>query len=156
MHSNRFWLGFLAFFACILVGYSTITLYHVYIYWRLNAHTAPTAIEWHAKEIDEDLFAATAVYTFHVNGNTFMSNDYVRKPTYQNRWAAESELASHAKQYKQVWYRSSDPTYSSIQKIFPTKECIYMCILVGLFLYFLWLGFYVGGYRIGNNLIEKG
>jgi hypothetical protein len=143
MHRNRLWLAFLSCFAIALLVYSSITLYRLYSYIRLDAHATAQTISWQVAEIEEDLFAAGATYTFPVGDQLIEGYDHLRKPIYYNRWAAESSLISNESADKTIWYRSSDPSVSSLQKSFPLKESIYTIILLALLLYFIWLGYYV-------------
>lgn len=147
MHNNRFWLGFLTFCTAVTLWYSGNALYKMYHYSRLTAQTSVQDTKWSVQKISDEMFVLKSAYVFAVNGKAYAGATKFEHDYYRNQWGAEQAIAAFTKTYNRVWYSPSNPDYSSLQKSFPTKECISAAILVALLLYFFWLGFYVVRYQ---------
>lgn len=157
MHKNPVWLFFLAFLSLIVLTFTGTTAYKAYPYFRLDAQTTTSNIMWSPLKIEkwslsdlmgweEELFALKGTYEFKNKGRLYEGFTVLDTPLFRNQWAAEQELLSMRSKPVTVWYDSSYPAYSSLQKTFPFKECLSTALLLGVLLYFIWLGFSVGRY----------
>ena len=147
MHQNPFWLGFLSIIGLIVLGYSMSTAWTVYSFYRLDQKAPLDASVWSIVTVAEDEHIPEANYSFTFDGKTYQGSMVFKHLTYKNAWALKQSLSQIQKEYKTVWFSSQDPTYSSLQKSFPLKECIYTACLWGLLLYFIWLGYHVTKYN---------
>ncbi len=147
MHKNPFWLALLILISLVAIWYSAIAFYHLYGYVTLSKTAPAEEVRWSIKENDPDSFQIVADYTFTVadktNTGTTVFNDW----SFRNPWGAQAILKEREKQTWTVWYSPWNFNHSSLQKSFPTKECLTMGVLVGLLLYFIWLGSYVARYQ---------
>lgn len=150
MSHNRWWQILLCMIAIGALWFTIPTVYHLYIYAKLNAQTTTNSIEWSVKEITDEHYLPHAKYTFTVNGLGHEGETTLTFPPYRNGWAAEQAIAEHAKHPWDVYFSPSDPQYSSLQKSLPFKECLSTAFLWGLLLYFIGLKYYVVN-KYGRN-----
>lgn len=155
MHKNPVWLTLLTVLALIVLIFSGITVHRVLNYYYLDASVPAERVDWSIMELKkhsvfelvglgEELFALKGDYAFTVADKPFLGSSTLDDPLFRNLYAAQQELAAVRTKPAKVWYNSSNPAYSSLQKKFPLKECLSASILFGLLLYFIWLGFSVG------------
>lgn len=143
MHKNIIWQTFLVIvFACTL-WYTVIAGYAYYQYSHLTAHTKPSSVDWEITELSEDSYTLTASYRFDFKGKSYPGTSTLTDISERNRWSAEQTVKEYAAKDWRVWFDHHNPNHSSLQKSFPLKKCLSAIFLWGLFLYFLWLGFYV-------------
>lgn len=64
---------------------------------------------------------------------------------YRNRWAAEQAAPELLRKTKEVWIQRNAPHNAVLQRDFPTGSLVSTLCLLALLIYFLWLGYYVGG-----------
>lgn len=147
MHSNWLYRGFLLGVLIAALWYSGLAGYRYYNYSRLTSSVRPASINWQIKEKAEDEFIFEASYTFNIKGRTYIGSTSWPKQFYRNRQAAEQDRSGFAKQYQFIWFNPNNPEHSSLQIKLPIKECVSAVILWGLFLYFVWLGFYVAKFK---------
>jgi Protein of unknown function (DUF3592) len=147
MHKNPVWLLFLGIISVIVLWYCGVALYRYYQYITLSEASKAANIEWSVKALSDEQYVVDAHYTFLVKGERYSGDTVFRDEVFLNAWAAEQELPKFSSQAWQVWYQPSNLNHSTLQKKFPLKECISAGVLLGLFLYFLWLGFYVTRYQ---------
>jgi hypothetical protein len=143
MHKNYVWLGFLAMIVGA-VGWLTIkALYLFYLYYSLNAEGPVENLKWSVEQLSEDRFALKADYIFPVKDQKYTGSTLFNNDIFWNPWTADEALKVYAQKSWTVWYSSSAPQYSSLQKNFPIKEWASAGILWVLLLYFFGLGYYV-------------
>lgn len=147
MHNNLLYRAFLIGVLLTALWYTGTALYHYYTFSTLTAQTRPISMEWTIHEVAEDEFYLEASYSFLANQTTFQGKTSWPRIFYRNRWAAQQDEKFMEKQHQIVWFNANNPNHSSLQKNFPYKECISAAFLWGLFLYFLWLGFYVTKFK---------
>lgn len=142
MQRNPFWILFMGLIILGVLGYSTYTMIKVWHYVRFNQETVADKIQWTIIEVNEESFVPFAHYSFRVEGQPY-DGQTRWADSYLNQWTAQEAIARLEKHPPSVWFNSSDPTISSLQKIFPIKESLYSLILWILGIYFLGLGYYV-------------
>lgn len=143
MHKNTAWLLFLAFLA-ISTTYFTATAVHALYDYYLQTHTIqPLKIEWSYQEVGTDAYAPFATFTFPVDGTIVEGNTLLSQPLFRNEFAADEVLKELKEQPWKVWYSPSHPEHATIEKRFPIKESLSAVAVLGLFFYFVFLGFYV-------------
>jgi hypothetical protein len=148
VHKNVFWRAFLLVVTLTTLIYSGIATYRYHAYLSLSAKQPLTGpISWDVEEKSSEDFILISNYTYQVNGLSYSGETKWSDTPYRNGWAAQQAIEVSAKESFTVWYDPSDPSYSSLQKHFPLKECVYAVFLWGLLLYFVWLGYYAGSYR---------
>ncbi len=100
-------------------------------------------IKWQVEQLNEDRWIIKADYRFKIKNKEYRGETLFKNDLYWNSWAAESALKVYSQKDWMVWYSSSNPQYSSLQKNFPLKECISTGILWIILIYFFGLGYYV-------------
>jgi len=157
MHKNPIWLFLLGFLSLIVLAFTATTAYKAYPFYRLDAQTMTAELMWSPLKIErwslgdlmgweEELYALKGTYEFEDKGTRYQGVTVLDAPLFRNEWAVEQELLSMRSKPALVWYDSHDPAYSALQKKFPLKESLSTALLIGVLLYFIWLGFSVGRY----------
>lgn len=147
MHKNLLWQAFLLVIFIAALWYSIIALYSYYSYSYLEAQTTMTSINWNIEEKSPEEYFLKASYHYNFKGNTYQGFTLFADTPYRNPYAAEQAIKEKSLHSWKLWFDPHDPHHSSLQKIFPLKECISATFLWGLLLYFLWLGFYVAKFK---------
>lgn len=147
MHKNMVRRCFLALVFASALWYTGMAWYAYYHYSHLNASTKASAVSWEVEEKSEDHHVLKATYQYEVKGHSYSGTFTFQEEPYRNRWSAEQSIKESPARELNVWFDSEDPSYSSLEKSFPFKEYVSTIFLWGLFLYFLWLGFYVSRFR---------
>ena len=139
MNTSLIWKLFLAI-ASLLVLWNTIgTIRVLYHDLRLSHSVWAESVEWSAKEVNDERFALLGRYHYRVGGNLYTGEELLLRPRFWNLWAAEDSIAQQAHLSHRVWYSSTEPQYSALQKNFPIKECLSTALLWGLLGYFVCL-----------------
>lgn len=147
MHTNKVWLIFLGAITLVVIWFCWGTIDQVTHYTSLQKRTPVHDIEWEILKIDEDDYEMQADYTFKYNGNTYRSYQVFEKMILPNLWAAEYQLKEMQAKDWDVWFSPGNPKISSLEKEFPLKQVLSSITLLGLWIYFVWLGFYVTQFR---------
>lgn len=146
MHPNRYWLVFLAIVAAAVCWKSGVALYRLYGYYRLTARTEGNFSDWSVVRKSEENYVLKTHYTFQAGQRTYESEYEFSDQPFLNAWGAEQAIKRGKPARGDVWYSSSNPRISSLQKNYPLKECLSAALLWGLLCYFIWLGYYVASY----------
>jgi hypothetical protein len=110
--------------------------YELWGYFRLDT-SAPAEIKgWDIKEAGSSRFFVTADYKFTIQGKCFEGKTIFKQPVFLSRLCAEGEKNKWATYPYRVWYDSSNPRASSLQKIFPFKSMMYGLLTLGVLIYF--------------------
>lgn len=141
MHYNLFWIFFLAFIAVLIMIYSIFAGIQIYRYLQLNEQISAKEIQWSVISQNSEKYVPFARYQFIVNGTSYQGQTLWQE-YYLNEWTAK-EAIKRLSSPSLVWYDSSNPDVSSLQKYFPLKDSIYAILLWLLGFYFLGLGYYV-------------
>jgi hypothetical protein len=145
MGKNYIWQALLLTIGCAALIYSGIAIYKYNRYSSLNTSTLDVKVtELKVVEKSSDAFYIEANYQFEVQGKPYQGAGILDE-RYRNPYAAKTGIKPLNENKWEVWYDREDPNHSSLQKEFPIKEWVSTVFLWGLFLYFLWLGFYVAG-----------
>lgn len=142
MHRNPLWIFLLSLIILGGLGYTTYTLVKVWQYLRLDQHVDAQNIQWSVLSLNEEAFVPLANYSFVVRNQSYQGQTRWQE-VYLNSWTAQEAIMRLKKSPPPVWFDSSSPEISSLQKLFPLKESLYSLLLWILSLYFLGLGYYV-------------
>lgn len=88
-------------------------------------------------------YALRASYSYEYGGQKFTGQTEFPKPYHLNKRSAEKEIEQVGGMQWVGWVDARHPEVSSIDKQFPLKKVCYAALLVGIFLYFLYLHFHV-------------
>jgi hypothetical protein len=142
MSRNPFWILFLSLIILGVLGYTTHTLIKVWQYIRLDQQIEAQHIQWSVLPISDESFIPFATYFFNVHGKNYQGQARWQE-SYLNQWAAQEAIGRLEKNRPLVWFDSSAPEISSLQKLFPIKESLYSLLLWTLGIYFVGLGYHV-------------
>lgn len=147
MHTNILWRAFLLVILICTIFYSVIALYRYYIYVSLSGAARPTSMVWDIVKETESRYILETSYQFAVKDKMYEGKTVWEDDKYINEYGANEAIQDSKNTTWVVWYNPNNPESSSLEKHLPFKEIVSAIFLWGLFLYFLWLGFYVGTFR---------
>ncbi len=79
------------------------------------------------------------IFPFENQGYTYQGKTTFSKPYHLNRLSAEKQIKIYTTRQWPVWYQESHPEQSTIERTFPFKKCLYSLMVLGVFLYFVYL-----------------
>lgn len=147
MQKQTVWLALIATLTLIVLWYSGVFIYRYYNYLKLSSRAPAKEITWTVEPRTDEQYLLKANYAFAVNGQTYTGTSTIEDRGYWNAYAAEKGVEEFSKKKWIIWYNSRDPSYSSLQKYFPLKECVSAAIMWAIVFYFLWLGYYSSRFR---------
>ena len=115
-------------------------------YSRLNTQAEATIESAEIQHGRGDNYQIIATYAFQSKYGTQHGEGPVG-PIYKNPWSATKALEGMEGKLLRVWFNENKPNHCALIKKFPTKITLSTTILIGLVLYFIGLGIYVGGQR---------
>lgn len=143
MHKNRLWLIFLILFGLATAYYSAIGVHALTTYVRQSKATVPLEVDWSYRKIGSETYAPVATFAFAVDQSTVEGETQLSRPLFRNAMAADQVLEDLEKQSWQVWYNPAYPQQATVERRFPIKQALSATAMLGLFLYFIFLGYYV-------------
>lgn len=141
MRRTLLWVIFIGIIAFLVLSYTSITLHKLYNYYRLSAVTEPQSMNVYLKPRLEDELEVKLSYHYLVGIASYQGDEVV--DILPNTEVAEKELSKYISKPWHIWYDPLTPTFSVLQKHFPTKEVISALILWAIFAYFIGLWTYV-------------
>lgn len=144
MHDNKAWFLFLALITLAMAWFTWNTVGKTREFFLLSEKTEAENITWSVLKKDEEKYLLSAEYSFQAGDRQITKKETASKPVYPNPWAAEQAARKERTKNRRVWYSKNSSEHASLFKEFPTKELISAAILWALWIYFLWLGYYVG------------
>ncbi|MEM1282783.1 MAG: hypothetical protein AAGG81_04440 [Chlamydiota bacterium] len=147
MHKNKIWLIFLGAITLVVIWFCWGTVDQFTHYYSLKAKVSVHDIHWQILKIGDEDYQIQAEYTFEYEGGAYSSLQLFEKTVFPNLWAAEYRLEKMKAKKWVVWFNPDNPKVSSLTKGFPLKQALSAIVLLGLWLYFVWLGFYVTQFR---------
>lgn len=146
LHRNPFWIFFLGLVAISALAYTSYAFFQLYSYQRLDRTAVPQEINWSVLAMDESGFIPQAHYQFIFQDKVFNGHTLL-KEHYLNAWAAREAIDRLQHKPLFVWFDSTSPTTSTIERNFPLKTCLYTALLWGLLVYLVWLNQQVMRYK---------
>lgn len=143
MHRNKIWIAFLTLITFAVIWFTWGTANKLKDYLTYTASSDILDINWKIHKINEEKYDLEAVYSYKIDDKIYQNKIIINQEIYQNPWAAEQAVTQQVAKKWKAWYDPNSPTHSTIVKTFPMKELISTAVLLGLWLYFIWLGFYV-------------
>lgn len=150
MNKNPVLLSLLSLIFAAMLWYGIPAAYHLHEYYSLTKTTEPTDIKWFVDEISSEDFRVGATYSYIVDAATHQGETIFNDMTFRNPSTADDELKVKATKTQVVFYDPQNADHSSLQKKFPTKECVSTAVLFLIFLYFALLGIYTSSLNTKN------
>ena len=123
----------------ITAGFLVSASLDLWGYLRLEKKSIAKVEKWRVIKKGSSKFALKAHYCFENQGKTYHGKTIFSKPYHLNRLSAEKQIKNYTAQQWPVWYQPSHPEHSSIERLFPFKKCFYSLMVLGVFLYFVYL-----------------
>ncbi len=142
MHKNPVLWGLLAIIFASFSFYAISSLYHLNTYYSLTSLAKAESLQWFVEEIGSEDFRVGATYAFTVDGEKKTGETIFSDRKFRNPSSADDAMKIKAKNAFDVYYDSKNPSHSSLENPFPTKDSLYAVSLFLLFLYFFGLGIY--------------
>lgn len=110
-------------------------------YVRIDQSVLPETISWEIEQKGRSHFRLRAHFSFLVDGEQFESDALLPRRGYRNHWAAAA--AKEKLEGEVIWYAPSNPKLTVLRRAFPVKSSIHALVILGILLYFAWIGLYV-------------
>jgi hypothetical protein len=94
----------------------------------------------------KDSFKIFVEYSFVFNNRIFFKK-HIFQEVFFNQFTANDFMNKISKHDIRIWFNLKNPQVSSIEKIFPWKNCVYSLITMIVFFYFLILKYYVLNFK---------
>lgn len=144
MHKNPVWLGFLGLIFAVTCYFIVTASLEVYHFQRLEAEAPAQVQRWSIEEIASSQYCPKAHYSYTVNGQLLSGEMVFSFLVFQNPKATQQEIRSLSAKEWTVSYDPNMPEDSMLEKKFPIWSCLRGGLMFCIFVYFVWLGFYVG------------
>lgn len=100
-----------------------------------QTQTAKTS-EFEITSLPSSRVAICVHYTYEVDSVPYKGKTLLSSPQFFNRFAAENYIPSLLHKSWQVHYAENNPAKSSLEHLFPYKECVQTLVTLAVFLYF--------------------
>ena len=150
MHRNGPFILLLVGVVAVTVWFGTRATSALIAYTRLNTEAMAQIENLEIKESKPDRYQIFATYTFESKFGRHRAMAPIG-PLYKNPWSAEKGLEKFKGKALHIWYSQERPAHSSTSKVFPMKITLSTTILIGLMLYFIGLGVFVGGQNANRS-----
>lgn len=144
MHKNLPFLLLVGLVLAVTVWFGARATSALLAYSRLNKEAIATIDSLRVQEGRGDHYQIFATYSFETPQGIYTSEGPVG-PVYKNPWSAEKGMEKLQGKSLRIWYNSKKPSLNATTKIFPMKATLSTAILLGLLVYFIGLGIFVGG-----------
>ncbi len=138
----RLWLALMMFTAAVSLWYTGKAAHGLWVYSRLSAQTQAVPKEWGVLETGSSEYSLFSRYAYRIGDQEYEGKTIFKKPSFLNRASAEASIKDWSTHSWNVWFDPSSPLYSSLQKIFPFKNCIHALLSLGILCYFYYLRSY--------------
>ncbi|KIC74261.1 MULTISPECIES: hypothetical protein [Candidatus Protochlamydia] len=138
LHRNPIWIAFFSLIIIVTFFYTINAILDFYHYQRLNCSRPANEIKWSIKKVNDETFVPKGFYQFTYKGERISGYTSFQQH-YLNPFAAKEAIDRLANANLQVWFDSSTPNFSTLEKNFPFKKIFYSLILWVLIFYLLWL-----------------
>ena len=142
MHKNPLWLCFLFALFSVTAWYSGKTAMEYYSYQALTEEVLIDKLTWSVLKESENTYHVQADYSYKVSEKDYQ-NTVVIESSLRNSWAAKQLIEANTKKTWHAYFPKNQPERSTIEKVFPLKGIMSSLILISIFFYFIWLGYYV-------------
>lgn len=144
MHTNYVWLGFLGAAALVILAFCLSTAKELTAYFSVGQASHTEILDWRVQERSNSRFYIIARYRYQVDGKEFESSHTFKDHSLRNPWAAKKKITEMEHRTWTAWYSPKRPHLSTLDRHFPLRRVISSLFLVGIYLYFIGLGYYVG------------
>lgn len=144
---EKIWNIFLILLAAVAISYTSPLAYRLYLFFRMSQSVSPHEISWNVKKLSDEKYVPEAQYSFTYNNEHYNGQFPFEEISYRNQWAAQKAMEDLKKQHQTIWFSSSSPHFSVLEKKIPLKQSIYSFTLIGIFVYFLFLRYYVKNHK---------
>jgi len=148
---NFFWIIILAMLGIAMLWLGGKSSYRLYQYVWVYRQCAEAKIEAWSVQQRESNYGIYVHYTFSVKGVVCEGEGFVQGCQFPNPWVAKSVMERLQNKHVdlRVWYNPKDCSKNVVEKSFPWKDCVYFMILVGIYVYFIFLRRYVELGKVG-------
>jgi hypothetical protein len=134
------WKLFLGAIAGVALFFSAEALTKVSYYVSLDKKAKAHVTHWEVREKGDEAFAIVGEYTFSLRGKELTGETEFAEPYFLNEISAKKAVEKLKTESWTVFFSGKNPEKSSLQRFFPFLTCIRAFLVLGVFVYFLFLG----------------
>lgn len=139
-YKNKVWLLFFFSLQSVTLYYTSIALYELYTYNRLNEEIIATKVTPVIIKKNEESYLLAAEYSFVYKNASYIGKDNKLYHPFWNAWAAEKEAKALSDNKQKVFFSAENPHISALSKFFPLKALISALVLWGVQIYLFFVG----------------
>lgn len=143
MKRSAIWIIFLLLVFGFTVWFVVVAGFQLIDYYKLTTQVEVKVEKWDVAEISSNKYAVQAIYSYEFGEKDYRGNGQIGS-SYPNPWAAKRAVEKWTKERWFVWVNPKAPEKAVIDRKFPYKATVSAAILLGLVIYFICLGIYVG------------
>jgi hypothetical protein len=143
MHKNAIWVAFLLIVMGFGVWFVVKAGYELIHYYQLSLQIPVAVQKWEVEELDANKYAISLSYSYEYDGKNYRNRGKIGS-AYPNPWAANRALEKFEQEKWYAWVNPQAPQKAVLEKRFPYKAAVSAVVLLGLVIYFICLGLYVG------------
>ncbi|MCC5831623.1 MAG: DUF3592 domain-containing protein [Chlamydiales bacterium] len=143
MHKNAIWVAFLLIVMGFGIWFVVKAGYELIHYYQLSAQIPVKIEKWEVKEQEANKYIIEAFYAYEFEGKNYRNRGRVGS-TYPNPWAANRARDQFEEERWYAWINPQMPQNALLEKKFPYRAAVSAVVLLGLVIYFICLGLYVG------------
>lgn len=143
MHNNWFYLLILSALTVVVVIFGLDAGKKLIAYTSMREVGEAKEIKYSLLQESEESYKLQASYTFTEEGKEYCGYQLFDTPRFLNKWAGEQAIAKMEGEKQRLYFSPKNPRDNALKRSFPMKSILYSVLLLGLWCYFLWLGFYV-------------
>lgn len=143
MVKNQVWLVLVLAVALATAYYLTIGVQSLLYYSNTGTSAQPIELTWNYRKIGSDTYAPVAAFSFFHQQAAVKGETQLSRPLFRNAAAADQVLRDLEQQEWSVWYNPKNTKQATIERRFPIKDTLSAITMLGLLVYFIFLGYYV-------------
>lgn len=145
MHQNRFFQIFLLIIVSVTLFFTGKMAFALYDHYTFTVSTPVQTMEWKKEQTLRGNFFLVAHYRYVVDGNLYESEVAMPNLTAKSLRGIDVLMGKLEKESWSAWFSPFSPEHSLLNKTYPWKICFYTATLWGICIYFISVGFYIGG-----------
>ncbi|MCP5468928.1 MAG: hypothetical protein H7A36_00275 [Chlamydiales bacterium] len=139
MHRNGVWLGLVLFVVVLAILFGGRAAIQMRDYYSLTNQAVVDVKRWEIVGDRRDHYYLIAHFATPLGESSGAVG-----AVYRNPWAAERAKERFENEELKAWFNPKKPATMTLRKVFPKKSVLSAFVLIGLTIYFIGLGFYVG------------
>lgn len=133
-------VGILSLCLAFLLIFSIPAIKALYRNAFLTQEAPATEMKWSLRKTGAEEWGIGVEYKYNVDGVAYQGEEIFEGERFKNPYKAESRIKELEAAKWPVWYMPKNPSWSTVEKYFPTKRVVYTALLALVFGWGLYIG----------------